>query len=154
MQHQTVAVQTDSGPALAFDTAKKRYVYHGGQDTPVLDPEHTENAQSVWILQFKHEIRSVPRTFMAFSPTDEAPDAVDCLAAIDECYGIPDHELVKIAARAYVVNGTGATHDAFVKRFAARLENITQELGVFGAVPIELADRAPWPIFTVEDIDD
>lgn len=154
MRHQTVVVQTDSGPALVFDIAKKRYVYHGGQDAPVLNLEHTENAQSAWILQFKHAIANVPRTLMAFSPTDEAPDAVDCLAAIDECYGIPDHELVKIAARAYVVNGTGATHDAFVKRFAARLENTTQELGVFGAVPIELADRAPWPIFTVEDIDD
>ena len=154
MRHQTVVVQTDSGPALAFDTAKKRYVYHGSQDTPVLNPEHTEDAQSVWIPQFKQAIPNVPRTFMAFSPTDEAVDAMDCLAAIDEYYGIPDYELVKIAARAYVVNGTGATHDAFVKRFAARLEGITQELGVFGAVPIELADRAPWPIFTVEDIDD
>lgn len=120
---------------------------------PVLNPEHTENAQSVWIPQFKHAISNVPRTFVAFSPTDEAVDAMDCLAAIDEHYGIPDHELVEIAARAYVVNGTGATHDAFVKRFAARLENITQELGIFGAVPIELADRAPSPLFTVEDID-
>lgn len=153
MRHQTVVVQTDSGPVLVFDTAKKRYVYHGGQDTPVLNPEHTEDAQSVWIPQFKQAIPNVPRTFMAFSPTDEAVDAMDCLAAIDECYGIPDYELVKIAARAYVVNGTGATHDAFVKRFAARLENITQELGIFGAVPIELADRAPSPLFTVEDID-
>ena len=154
MQHQTVVVQTDSGPALVFDTAKKRYVYHGSQDTPVLNPEHTENAQSAWILQFKHAISNVPRTLMAFSPTDEAPDVMDCLAAIDECYGIPDYELVKIAARAYVVNGTGATHDAFAKRFAARLENITQELGVFGAVPLDLADCAPEPLFTVEDIDD
>lgn len=153
MRHQTVVVQTDSSPALAFDTAKKRYVYHGSQDIPVLNPEQAENAQSVWILQFKRSIRNVPRTFMTFSPTDEAVDAMDCLAAIDECYGIPDHELVKIAARAYVVNGTGATHDAFVKRFSARLEGITQELGVFGAVPIELADRAPSPLFTVEDID-
>lgn len=154
MRHQTVVVQTDSGPALVFDTAKKRYVYHGSQDTPVLNPEHTEDAQSVWIPQFKQAIPNVPRTFMAFSPTDEAVDAMDCLAAIDECYGIPDYELVKIAARAYVVNGTGATHDALVKRFAARLEGITQELGIFGAVPIELADRAPLPLFTVEDIDD
>lgn len=153
MRHQTVVVQTDSGPALVFDTAKKRYVYHGSQDTPVLNPEHTEDVQSVWIPQFKQAIPNVPRTFMAFSPTDEAVDAMDCLAAIDECYGIPDYELVKIAARAYVVNGTGATHDAFVKRFAARLEGITQELGIFGAVPIELADRAPSPLFTVEDID-
>lgn len=153
MRHQTVVVLTDSGPALVFDTAKKRYVYHGSQDTPVLNPEHTEDAQSVWIPQFKQAIPNVPRTFMAFSPTDEAVDAMDCLAAIDECYGIPDYELVKIAARAYVVNGTGATHDAFVKRFAARLEGITQELGIFGAVPIELADRAPSPLFTVEDID-
>lgn len=153
MRHQTVVVQTDSGPALVFDTAKKRYVYHGSQDTPVLNPEHTEDAQSVWIPQFKQAIPNVPRTFMAFSPTDEAVDAMDCLAAIDECYGIPDYELVKIAARAYVVNGTGATHDAFVKRFAARLEGITQELGIFGAVPIELADCAPSPLFTVEDID-
>lgn len=153
MRHQTVVVQTDSGPSLVFDTAKKRYVYHGSQDTPVLNPEHTEDAQSVWIPQFKQAIPNVPRTFMAFSPTDEAVDAMDCLAAIDECYGIPDYELVKIAARAYVVNGTGATHDAFVKRFAARLEGITQELGIFGAVPIELADRAPSPLFTVEDID-
>lgn len=153
MRHQTVVVQTDSGPALVFDTAKKRYVYHGSQDTPVLNPEHTEDAQSVWIPQFKQAIPNVPRTFMAFSPTDEAVDAMDCLAAIDECYGIPDYELVKIAARAYVVNGTGATHGAFVKRFAARLEGITQELGIFGAVPIELADRAPSPLFTVEDID-
>lgn len=154
MRHQTVVVQTDSGPALVFDTAKKRYVYHGSQDTPVLNPEHTEDAQSVWIPQFKQAIPNVPRTFMAFSPTDEAVDAMDCLAVIDECYGIPDYELVKIAARAYVVNGTGAAHDAFVKRFAARLEDITQELGVFGAVPIGLADRAPSPLFTVEDIDD
>lgn len=154
MRHQTVVVQTDSGPALVFDTAKKRYVYHGSQDTPVLNPEHTEDAQSVWIPQFKQAIPNVPRTFMAFSPTDEAVDAMDRLAAIDECHGIPDYELVKIAARAYVVNGTGAAHDAFVKRFAARLEDITQELGVFGAVPIGLADRAPLPLFTVEDIDD
>lgn len=154
MRHQTVVVQTDSGPALAFDTAKKRYVYHGSQDTPVLNPEQAENAQSVWILQFKHAIANVPRTLMAFSPTDEAPDATDCLAAIDEYYGIPDHELVKIAARAYVVNGTGTTHDTFAKRFATRLENITQELGVFGAVPLDLADCAPEPLFTVEDIDD
>ena len=154
MQHQTVVVQTDSGPALVFDTAKKRYVYHGSQDTPVLNPEHTENAQSAWILQFKHAIPNVPRTLMAFSPTDEAPDALDCLAAIDGCYGIPDCELVKIAARAYVVNGTGATHDAFAKRFATRLENITQELGVFGAVPLDLADCAPESLFTVEDVDD
>ena len=154
MRHQTVVVQTDSGPALVFDTAKKRYVYHGSQDIPVLNPEHAEDAQSVWIPQFKQAIPNVPRTFMAFSPTDEAVDAMDCLAAIDECYGIPDYELVKIAARAYVVNGTGAAHDAFVKRFAARLEDITQELGVFGAVPIGLADRAPLPLFTVEDIDD
>ena len=153
MWHQTVVVQTDSGPALAFDTAKKRYVYHGSQDTPVLNPEDAESAQSAWIPQFKQAIPNVPRTFMAFSPTDEAVDAMDCLAAIDECYSIPDYELVKIAARAYVVNGTGATHDAFVKRFAARLEGITQELGIFGAVPIELADRAPSPLFTVEDID-
>ena len=49
MRHQTVVVQTDSGPALVFDIAKKRYVYHGGQDTPVLNLEHTENAQSAWI---------------------------------------------------------------------------------------------------------
>lgn len=154
MQHQTVAVQTDGGTALVFDTAKKRYIYHGNQDTPVLNPEHIENAQSVWIPQFKYAIPNVPRTFMAFSPTDEAVDAMDCLVAIDECYGIPDYELVKIAARAYVVNGTGATHDAFVKRFAARLESTTQELGVFGAVPIDLADCAPEPLFTVEDIDD
>lgn len=154
MRHQTVAVQTDSGAVLVFDTAKKRYVYHGSQNTPVLNPEHTENAQSAWILQFKHVIPNVPRTFMACSPTDEAVDAMDCLAAIDERYGIADYELVKIAARAYVVNGTGATHDAFVKRFAARLENITQELGVFGAIPIDLADCAPEPLFTVEDIDD
>lgn len=154
MRHQTAAVQTDSGAALVFDTAKKRYVYHGSQDIPILNPLDVENAQSVWIPQFKHAIPNVPRAFMAYSPTDEAVDAVDCLAAIDERYGIPDHELVKIAARAYVVNGTGATHDAFVKRFAARLEDITQELGVFGAVPIELADRAPLPLFTVEDIDD
>lgn len=153
MRHQTVAVQTDSGPALVFDTAKKRYVYHGSQDTPVLNPEHTENAQSVWVLQFKHAIPNVPRTYVAFSPTDEAVDAMDCLANIDERYGIPDYELVKIAARAYVVNGTGATHEAFVKRFAARLENIAQEIGVFGAIPIDLADCAPEPLFTVEDID-
>lgn len=154
MRHQTVVVQTDSGPVHVFDTAKKRYVYHGSQDIPVLNPEHAENAQSVWIPQFKRAIPNVPRTFMACSPTDEAVDSMDCLAAIDERYGIPDSELVKIAARAYVVNGTGATHDAFVKRFAARLEGITQELGVFGAVPLDLADCAPEPLFTVEDIDD
>lgn len=59
MRHQTVVVQTDSGPALVFDIAKKRYVYHGGQDTPVLNLEHTENAQSAWILQFKHAIANV-----------------------------------------------------------------------------------------------
>ncbi len=154
MRHQTTAVQSDSGPAIAFNTAKKRYVLHGSQDIAFLNPEDAESAQSVWIPQFKQAIPNVPRTFMAFSPTDEAVDAMDCLAAIDECYGIPDYELVKIAARAYVVNGTGAAHDAFVKRFAARLEDITQELGVFGAVPIGLADRAPLPLFTVEDIDD
>ena len=84
------------------------------------------------------------------SDADKPTEAIEQLSVIDDCYGIPDEELVKIAARAYVVHGNGPAHDNFVKRFSARIEAQCQELGAFPAVPTDLASEDPELAFRVK----
>lgn len=138
-----------SSPAV-FEAGNGRYTLDLDDEVEILNPSGAETADTVEVLRFRHEIEGVPRTFVIYVAENEPTEAIDQLSVIDDRYGIPDEELVKIAARAYVVHGNGPAHDNFVKRFSARIEAQCQELGAFPAVPADLASEDPELAFRVK----
>ena len=138
-----------SSPAV-FEAGNGRYTLDLDDEVEILNPSDAETADTVEVLRFRHEIEGVPRTFVIYVAENEPTEAIDQLSVIDDRYGIPDEELVKMAARAYVVHGNGPARDNFVKRFSARIEAQCQELGAFPAVPADLASEDPELAFRVK----
>lgn len=147
-------VQKGPGLPLVIDVAGRRYTYRGNDDPRFLNLGTLRTAKSIWMLRFKREIYGLPKAFIAFSNTRQPLDPVEYLADIDERYGIPDDELVKIAARRYIVDGFDEAHDVFCDRYSARLENFAQDLGIFTAIPAQYLDIVPNNHFTFQDIED
>lgn len=106
------------------------------------------------MLRFKRKIDGLPEAFIVFSNTRQPLDPVEYLADIDELYGIPDDELVKIAARRYIVDGFDEAHDVFCDRYMDRLESFGQDLGIFTAIPAQYLEIVPNNPFTFQDIED
>ena len=136
-------VQKGYGLPLVFDIANRRYTYRA--------------AKSAWVLRFKNKIDGLPQAYIVFSQTERPLDPIEYLADIDELYGIPDDELIKVAARSYIVDGYGEAHDTFCDRYMCRLEDMEQDLGVFAAIPARFLKIIPNNTFTyqtIENIDD
>ena len=84
-----------SSPAV-FEAGNGRYTLDLDDEVEILNPSDAETADTVEVLRFRHEIEGVPRTFVIYAAEDEPIEAIEQLSAIDDRYGIPDEELVKI----------------------------------------------------------
>lgn len=147
-------VQKGYGLPLIIDVAGRRYTYRGNDNPRFLNIGSLLTAKSIWMLRFKRKIDGLPEAFIVFSNTRQPLDPVEYLADIDELYGIPDDELVKIAARRYIVDGFDEAHDVFCDRYMDRLESFGQDLGIFTAIPAQYLEIVPNNPFTFQDIED
>lgn len=150
-------VQKGYGLPLVFDIANRRYTYRADDDPRFLNLDSIATAKSAWVLRFKNKIDGLPQAYIVFSQTERPLDPIEYLADIDELYGIPDDELIKVAARSYIVDGYGEAHDTFCDRYMCRLEDMGQDLGVFAAIPARFLKIIPNNTFTyqtIENIDD
>lgn len=117
-------VQKGYGLPLVFDIANRRYTYRAADDPRFLNLDSIATAKSAWVLRFKNKIDGFPQAYIVFSQTERPLDPIEYLADIDELYGIPDDELIKVAARSYIVDGYGEAHDTFCDRYMRRLEDM------------------------------
>ncbi len=150
-------VQKGYGLPLVFDIANRRYTYRADDDPRFLNLDSIATAKSAWVLRFKNKIDGLPQAYIVLSQTERPLDPIEYLADIDELYGIPDDELIKVAARSYIVDGYGEAHDTFCDRYMCRLEDMGQDLGVFAAIPARFLKIIPNNTFTyqtIENIDD
>lgn len=73
MRHQTVVVQTDSGPALVFDTAKKRYVYHAARTPPSSTPSTPKTPRASGSRSSSRRFRTFPAPSWRLAPPTRPP---------------------------------------------------------------------------------